>query len=191
MKKEVFELSMWLLQQHREADLLLAQRKLPCVDQNGNLTGWEFDKVPFYHLGMRYIGLGMYQHLWNNSEWIEAYQFLIDNDYLLENPEHPFHFQYLPQDPEWIKGVFESDKLRVPFELRTKYNDYIKSNEWKEKCEKILARDNHQCKKCGSKVDLSVHHKTYKNLFNEKEEDLETLCDKCHKEEHGIWIKNG
>lgn len=186
MKKEVFELSMWLLQQHREADLLLAQRKLPCVDKNGNLTGWEFDKIPFYQAGMRFIGLGMYQHLWNNPEWKEAYKFLTDNGYLLENPEHSFHFQYLPQDPEWIQGVFESDKLRVPFELRAKYNDYIKSQEWKDKCDKILARDNHECQHCHAHIpDLSVHHKTYENLFNEKDEDLITLCDSCHKKEHG------
>lgn len=186
MRKEVFELTMWLLQQHKWGDQQLALGKLPCKDEHGNLTGWEFDKQPFYQAGMRFIGLGMYQHLWNNPEWKEAYKFLTDNGYLLENPEHKFHFQYLPQDPEWIKGVFESDKLRVPFELRTKYNEYIRSNEWKEKCEKILARDNHECQHCHAHTpDLSVHHKTYENLFNEKDEDLITLCDNCHKKEHG------
>jgi cytochrome c len=33
---------------------------------------------------------------------------------------------------------------------------------------------------------LEIHHKTYKNIFNEKMEDLELLCHSCHQQEHGF-----
>lgn len=33
---------------------------------------------------------------------------------------------------------------------------------------------------------LHLHHITYKNLFNEKPEDLILLCAVCHMKEHGL-----
>jgi RNA-directed DNA polymerase len=44
-------------------------------------------------------------------------------------------------------------------------------------------RDNFQCVRCGSSVNLRVHHK--KGTKFHSLDDLETLCLKCHKAEHG------
>lgn len=64
--------------------------------------------------------------------------------------------------------------------LRSKYWTYIKK--------RVLKRDKNACKKCGTKVRLQVHHKTYIHHFEEHKHlgDLITLCRNCHKKEHKI-----
>ena len=83
-----------------------------------------------------------------------------------------------------------------------KYKKYIKTDEWKQIHNEVLIRDNYTCQCCnrtqqeideynakkGKKLlSLVVHHKTYKNLFNEVEtnyKDLITLCSPCHRQIH-------
>ena len=73
--------------------------------------------------------------------------------------------------------------------MTNKYKEYIKSKEWLEiRLDIIQTRK--CCERCGSKRQLQVHHKTYKNIFNEDQEDLELLCARCHMNEHGL-DKNG
>lgn len=38
--------------------------------------------------------------------------------------------------------------------------------------------------KCGKRGGLSLHHKTYKNLGRELDEDLEWMCHDCHDRHH-------
>lgn len=68
-----------------------------------------------------------------------------------------------------------------------KYNvDYLNSNEWKVKREKVLVRDNYLCQECKNKTAQVVHHKTYENVYDEPLEDLIALCNECHTEIHRI-----
>jgi hypothetical protein len=74
------------------------------------------------------------------------------------------------------------------------YAKYLNSDAWlKDKRPKILKRDKHRCTKCGSygslKSPLQVHHKSYKRVGFESEENLTTLCRACHQRHHGrgIW----
>jgi hypothetical protein len=60
--------------------------------------------------------------------------------------------------------------------------EYYKSSEWETVRVFALHRANHRCERCGSAGVLQVHHVTYDNLFNEKPEDLEVLCKRCHDE---------
>ena len=64
------------------------------------------------------------------------------------------------------------------------YMQYLLSNTWRNKRELVLIRDNYTCQKCSSNNKLAVHHKTYKNRYNEKLSDLITLCNTCHNNEH-------
>ena len=49
----------------------------------------------------------------------------------------------------------------------------------------VLNRDNNRCIKCGSDEHLQVHHKVYKSKGgSDDEENLITLCEACHAEEH-------
>lgn len=67
---------------------------------------------------------------------------------------------------------------------RVKYKQYLKSPRWKKKRFLVLKRDHFKCTVCGRKRNLNVHHKTYKNIFNEPLCDLVTVCKVCHKKIH-------
>jgi len=60
------------------------------------------------------------------------------------------------------------------------YKEYLKSDYWLSIREQVYERDNHKCKLCDSGKHICVHHLSYENLYNERLEDLITLCRKCH-----------
>lgn len=72
------------------------------------------------------------------------------------------------------------------------YNQLLNCNEWKEKRQEILERDNYMCQWCGNKTNLNVHHKYYAAYPNGVMADpwdypnkaLITLCEDCHKKAH-------
>lgn len=64
------------------------------------------------------------------------------------------------------------------------YIDYINSEQWKLKRKQALRFHGAKCYTCGAKKLLQIHHLTYKNLFNEKMEDLRVLCMGCHSAVH-------
>ena len=64
------------------------------------------------------------------------------------------------------------------------YDEYINSVEWEEKRQLRLRMDGFRCHKCGSAINLQVHHITYERLGNELMGDLITLCRNCHKRLH-------
>jgi len=73
---------------------------------------------------------------------------------------------------------------------KKEYRLLLKDPRWISKRLEILERDNHTCSVCGCEDNLQVHHRVYEELapWEYKDEDLVTICDGCHKEEH---IKNG
>ena len=66
------------------------------------------------------------------------------------------------------------------------YKSFLNSKYWKQVKSIVLQRDNFTCRGCGSKVNLEVHHLTYKNHYKEHEhlDDLATLCRNCHELSH-------
>lgn len=60
------------------------------------------------------------------------------------------------------------------------YKAYLRSREWGIKSAAARERAGYACERCGSNSELEVHHKHYRMLGNEKPEDLEVLCPKCH-----------
>ncbi len=72
---------------------------------------------------------------------------------------------------------------------KEEYSLYLKSPKWKSKRLEIFKERNGHCERCKinvGKIGYQVHHKTYKNIFNELNSDLELLCKLCHEKEHGI-----
>jgi HNH endonuclease len=65
-----------------------------------------------------------------------------------------------------------------------RYSEYIKSEAWTEKRARILKHARGKCEKCGKRKAIQVHHKTYKRVGREKDEDLAALCGPCHQSEH-------
>lgn len=92
---------------------------------------------------------------------------------------------------ELKKIGFKSKKKLSKEDKSKRYRAYLLSKEWKEIREIILERDGYRCSKCGSERNLEIHHLNYKHIFFEKffQEDLITLCEKCHKKIHDQYKK--
>ncbi len=68
-----------------------------------------------------------------------------------------------------------------------KKKQYFRSKKWKEIRNSILKRDNFACVLCKLSTEVTtidVHHKSYKNIFNENMDDLVALCRQCHNDLH-------
>lgn len=75
------------------------------------------------------------------------------------------------------------------------YDEYLKSEHWIVFSNKIKRERDSKCEDCGieereatrrDRQHLNVHHLTYKNLGNEKPEDVVVVCHYCHLKRHGI-----
>lgn len=65
------------------------------------------------------------------------------------------------------------------------YQNYLESKWWISFRKWILC-DNDNCKMCGSKEHLNIHHLNYNNLYNETEHDVIVVCKSCHKSIHNL-----
>lgn len=72
-------------------------------------------------------------------------------------------------------------------------NVYLNSNFWRWRREAYIKWVGFHCeatwnnKKC-TNPGTQIHHLTYKNLYNERNEDLMLLCRRCHERAHK-WSK--
>jgi hypothetical protein len=60
---------------------------------------------------------------------------------------------------------------------------YLTSKEWKNKRDRIIKRDDGKCRSCKNPA-TEVHHIHYRNVYNEKDKQLISLCRKCHETVH-------
>lgn len=77
-------------------------------------------------------------------------------------------------------------------ELTIPYHKMLQDPRWKEKREKIKARDGSKCVACDSTEDLQVHHGYYRPLappWEYEEKTLWTLCGVCHEKATEVTIK--
>jgi 5-methylcytosine-specific restriction endonuclease McrA len=109
------------------------------------------------------------------------------------NHKHDLFKNYLefpPYRPE-LREKFIQDKadqryLRRDIGTKHYYNDvYLKSDEWKNKRENTLKRDNYTCVCCEEKA-TQVHHINYNNVYQEKEKQLISVCKSCHEGIHNF-----
>lgn len=67
------------------------------------------------------------------------------------------------------------------------YREYLRSEHWAGLRAEALARDREKCCRCGSVEWLQVHHLCYRGRYEDSLlKDLETVCRKCHRKEHGL-----
>ncbi|CAA7196720.1 HNH endonuclease [Chryseobacterium potabilaquae] len=76
----------------------------------------------------------------------------------------------------------------------SKYQKSLQNDEnWKEVKRKVKIRDKHQCRICGEKIGLDVHHITYfvdgETIRGQELEHLQWLITVCRKD-HKIIHKN-
>ena len=73
-------------------------------------------------------------------------------------------------------------KIR-PNQGNPNYKKYLSSGRWIRLKEQFLL-PNSECRACGSKDRLTLHHKSYENLGKETELDFIILCQRCHRRIH-------
>jgi len=64
------------------------------------------------------------------------------------------------------------------------YKKYLQTEHWDNKRKGALYRAKYKCQLCSDKENLQVHHNTYENRGQEKDEDLVVLCEICHAKFH-------
>ena len=78
---------------------------------------------------------------------------------------------------------------------RGRPSDYrlkLRSPEWESVARHVRTRDGHRCRLCGSRVNLEVHHLTYRDerghsIVGREADHLDkliTLCSRCHERQH-------
>jgi 5-methylcytosine-specific restriction endonuclease McrA len=67
----------------------------------------------------------------------------------------------------------------------------LNDREYSELRERVLRRDSWRCQFCGSMTNLEVHHQRFRSHSgSDHEENLITLCHKCHSAEHAGEAKS-
>ena len=74
--------------------------------------------------------------------------------------------------------------MRLQVKTKEEYQAYLKSPKWQATRKRLYRAYEYKCAMCGSPKNLNVHHITYENLGEEKDEDLTVLCQTCHSELH-------
>ena len=65
------------------------------------------------------------------------------------------------------------------------YRKYLQSDHWKRTRERKLKSIHFHCERCGDfRRKFQIHHKHYRTLGRESDDDLIALCGACHKKEH-------
>ncbi|MGN6556069.1 MAG: HNH endonuclease, partial [Verrucomicrobiota bacterium] len=76
----------------------------------------------------------------------------------------------------------ERDRLEQDWQQR--YEAYLKSAEWQQKRQLVLARVQGICEGCRSAVATEVHHLTYADVGSEFLFQLVAMCRPCHDRFH-------
>jgi hypothetical protein len=85
-----------------------------------------------------------------------------------------------------LKNIICNDTKEIFNTKKKEYDKYLNSNHWKKLRLRIAQERNYRCEVCDKMIRkrYHIHHLTYDNIGNEKDEDLMFLCEKCHNEIH-------
>lgn len=89
-------------------------------------------------------------------------------------------------DAYWrAKSQQAADEFHTEKALRqSRYEQYLRSPEWREKRRRVLSRARGYCEGCGRALATQVHHLTYDNIGDELLFQLVAICDDCHEKVH-------
>jgi hypothetical protein len=62
---------------------------------------------------------------------------------------------------------------------------YLRSPLWRLRRRIWIVRAGGRCQRCGSRRQLTIHHRTYQRLGHERRADVTVLCWNCHRRQHG------
>lgn len=96
---------------------------------------------------------------------------------------HPERSGFNGLSPHQRKAALEAKKHKHPKSREYYRGIYLKSKHWfgPKKAKLFYVKS---CEQCGSKSNLDVHHKEYRNLYDVELPDLMILCRSCHDKFH-------
>lgn len=175
-----------------------------------NLEMYDFDCSLFGCIGTEQTDCGFFNKIFDKllreNNWGEAtgYSGEIWDDcfnYAVEKTrvdkgefEYYFYFATIEQMLDFIKyydsteedyNILE-DYYHIIFTKNRDYKNYLMTKHWQNRRLGVLKDAKYKCQLCSGKDELHVHHNTYKNIGNEKKEDLIVLCKMCHSKFHDI-----
>lgn len=115
------------------------------------------------------------------------YKYIKHNRYKFETEYQPETIKCIAGYKEFYNIKTKKDECNMVEDYDYKnmpYKAYLKTEHWKETREHMLEKYNHKCAMCDRTDNLQVHHNTYVNRGEEREEDLTVLCPICHMKEH-------
>lgn len=74
--------------------------------------------------------------------------------------------------------------MKISVKNKEEYKAYLNSPRWQAIRKRLYREYEYKCAMCGSPKNLQVHHITYENIGEEKDEDLTVLCKECHQGLH-------
>jgi hypothetical protein len=79
------------------------------------------------------------------------------------------------------------DPVRAVALNRMPYDEYLRTPEWRDRRRQAINAAENRCQHCRRRGrPLQVHHLTYKRRGHEHPDDLEVLCEVCHRAVHGF-----
>lgn len=77
------------------------------------------------------------------------------------------------------------------------YQERLKTPQWRAFSKEMIKKRGAKCEECGSPLGLQVHHipQYYKHYdvrepWEYDEDEVEVLCDRCHRERHGKGVSD-
>ena len=94
------------------------------------------------------------------------------------------------QDSDARRAAWEQEQADRSAHWRRRYDDYLRSEHWRQLRRRVIARDSFQCQNCFCRVtdgSAHVHHLSYEG-FNTVGHSFAfecvTLCRACHEDYH-------
>lgn len=134
-----------------------------------------------------------------NPKWARHYGYLCskllyDSRAIRERIQSP-NYCDRPAERDSFHAYWRQDGWRPRLCRKHWYEEYLNSSRWERVRERKLRDAGRKCERCGDRgyrtlkgnpAGLQVHHRTYERVGgDERMEDLEVLCEDCHREEHG------
>jgi 5-methylcytosine-specific restriction endonuclease McrA len=85
--------------------------------------------------------------------------------------------EYEPLPPLWTMD--DNESREGPF--WDWYRDYLKSPQWKKTSRAAIKRAGGTCQMCQDAPATQAHHLDYTRVGRERPEDVQAVCDPCHR----------
>lgn len=91
-----------------------------------------------------------------------------------------------PNSGKFKQIYYSRNKARPYTSAKVGHDDYMQTDVWRELRNERLRIDHYRCQHCGTAINVEVHHIKYPDVWGMEsvDDDLITLCAKCHAETH-------